>query len=474
MGKRISLSGSTAWYGLGNLFIRSVSFLLLPLYSNLITTGEFGSYALIMSLYAIISVLYQAGMQSGLTKFYLQEKLPEKRNEIFSTGLNAILISGAVLTLIVIIFSGKISSIVLNSEKYSELINIIFIALFLETAGNFCLHLLKTKEASKSVVLYSSIAAVINLILNIILVYYLRLSVKGIILSQFFAAIVLLVIVFPAVKKEYTAVINKKVLSGLLSFSYPLILAGLLSSAVDVSDRFILNHFLGSDEVGIYSFSYRIAMVMNVFVISFRTAWAPHAINLFYKGQYRNRFGKTFNKLLAASFMILLSVGLFAEYLFKTHIGNVNIFNSQYASGVVIIPFILGGYLFGGLSSFYSVYPFVSGKSFHFLIADLLAFAVNILLNFLLIPSFGLIGAAAATTIGIMLSAIYLFIISRKEVKIDYEIKEILFIAISAILFLIIGIQFKEFILDILLIVFYLGVIQFLTKIKLNKFLTFT
>ena len=69
-----SLSKSVAWYGIGNIFIRSVSFILLPFYSNLISTAEFGNYALLMSVYAIISVLYQFGMHGTLNKFYIEEQ----------------------------------------------------------------------------------------------------------------------------------------------------------------------------------------------------------------------------------------------------------------------------------------------------------------------------------------------------------------------------------------------------------------
>ncbi|HED06353.1 MAG TPA: hypothetical protein ENI61_06690 [Ignavibacteria bacterium] len=472
MREQISLSGSIAWYSIGSLFIRSFSFLLLPLYSNLISTGEFGDYALIMSLYAIISVFYQAGMQSGLTKFYLEEKTTGKRREIFSTILNFLVISGAILTIVIIFFSKEISFAVLNSIKYDELINLIFLSLFIETLGNFCLHLLKTKEAPRSVVIYSSIAGTANLIFNIILVYFLKLSIKGIILSQLFASFLLLLIVLPMVKKNYIFTIKKNILNQIIKFSYPLIFAGLLSAAVDFSDRFILNHFLNSAEVGIYSFSYRIAMIMFLFVIAFRTAWMPRAINLYGKGKYEISFGNTFNKLLAVSFMILLTVSLMADYLFKFRIGNFHFFNLQYESGVVIIPFILVGYLFAGISSFFSVYPFISGKSKHFLVSDMLAFVFNIILNFWLIPIYGLLGAAFATTISLMLSAIYLFIVSKDKIKIYYDIKEIVLLTVTALLFLIIGLQLKEFILDIFLLMLYLGIIQFFTKIKLNKSIT--
>ena len=145
MVKKTSLSKATAWYTIGNLFVRSVSFLLLPLYSNLISTEEFGNYALLMSLYAVIAVFYQSGLQSALSKYYLEEQSEGRRKEIFSTILNATGIIGVILTVIIFLLSGWISFEAVGSSGYSGLIQIIFAALFFESITFITLHLLRTK-----------------------------------------------------------------------------------------------------------------------------------------------------------------------------------------------------------------------------------------------------------------------------------------------------------------------------------------
>ena len=144
-----SLSKSVAWYSLGNIFIRSVSFILLPFYSNLITTTEYGNYALLMSVYSIISVLYQFGMYGSLNKFYIEESSQEKKRIIFSTLLNFIVLIGLFSTIVLCFFSGGITKIILGSAKYSPLMMLIFITLLIETICFYILLLLKTKELSK-------------------------------------------------------------------------------------------------------------------------------------------------------------------------------------------------------------------------------------------------------------------------------------------------------------------------------------
>ncbi|MCJ7647307.1 MAG: oligosaccharide flippase family protein [Candidatus Lokiarchaeota archaeon] len=469
-----SLSKSVAWYGFGNLFIRSLSFILLPLYSNLISTEEFGDFALLMSVYAIGVVLYQFGMQSALNKFFIEEKSEDKKKLIFSSVFNSILLLGIIFTIILWFTAPQFSLLIFDSTKFSYLLILIVITILIETLTFFILFLLKTKELAKRAVTYTIIGGITNLFLNIILVYQYRLGVPGIILSQLVAGAILLFLLINVIREDYIPKIDGEIFKAIFKFSSPLLLANLLTAGVNVADRFILNNLMGRDEVGIYSFSYRIAIVMNVFVASFSTAWNPHSLNLFYSNDYKQAFGKTLTKLIALSCVLLLIVSLFARHLFDLYLFNIAIFNPAYKAGVVIIPLVMIGYIFSGISTFYTVYPYVSNKTFHFLISDAIAFSTNIILNFILIPRIGLLGAAFATAIGFLCGAAYLFFISRAEIKIEYQTRDLLIIIIVALGILFIGLNIKNLFVDIFLILVYLVTLHYFAKIKINQIFKFS
>ncbi len=463
MESKKSLSVHTAWYTVGNFLIRSISFSLLPLYSNLLTTSEFGDYALLVSMYTIASVVYQSGMQNALSKFYLESKSSEQSGRIFSSIYNSIVIFGLLLTFLSIIFSKNISWLILGTPQHSKLISLVFIALLVETLSFFPLHLLKTKEKSSKVVLCSSASAAINLPLNFLLVYKYRMGIEGIFLAQIISSLALMLTILPSILNEIKMQIDKNLLTKMFLFSLPFMIAGIFSSAVDVSDRFFLNIFTSKNEVGIYSLSYRIAMTMNLFVISFRTAWVPRSLNIYKSQNYSIEFGNIFKKLISVSFIIVLLITLFAPYLFQVKLFGINILNKSYEPGLIILPYVLLGYFFSGLGVFYSLFPFVSSKSHYFLYSDLIALLVNIILNFTLIPLTGMIGAAAATTLAYFSSAFFLFVVSRNKIIIDYPIREIIIIVFSATIFLFVGMIIKDLILDIALIISYL-----LISIKLS------
>lgn len=456
----MSLLKSTAWYTFGNLFARSLGFILLPFYSNLIPAEDFGRYALLMSAYAVMSAVYQGGLFPGFSKYFLETDDENKRKKIFASCFSLILLTSLVITIISSFFSQKVSSLILGSPQYGRLVLLTAWMLFIDTVFLTVLHLLKTKEESKQVIYYTSLSAVFNLILNFFFVFYLRRGVEGIFLAQLFSGGVIVVIMAGVLKDNFSFRSDNAVLRSILIFSFPLLIAGILSTFVDVADRFILDHFMDKKLVGIYSFSYRIAMVMNIFVISFRTAWTPYSLRLLRKEKdYSILFGHSFTRLIAISLLMFLAVSLFIKDLFGFHLGGGTLFNAEYAPGLVIIPFILLGYMFSGLISFYSVYPYQSGKSYHFLISDLAAFIVNIGLNFILIPKYGILGAAAATMVSFFTGFIYLFVVSR-PVKVVYQVKELLTLILYAVAFFLLGKLTDNFWMNLVLVIGFTIVIQ--------------
>jgi len=417
-----SLFASTMWYTMGNVFLRAVNFLLLPLYSNLISPEDFGVYSLIVSTYTIVAVIYQGGLQSSLTKFYLEEYSEAGRKKVFSTIINFVLLISIVFTFVFIIFSKDLSYSITGRYEYYGDFSLIFMALFFETISFYVIHLLRTQELAKSVLKYLIFSALINFMLNIVFVYFLEYGIRGIILSQLFSSFILTLSMSVELVRNYRFTLDVLLIKRALIFALPLILGGIFSSLVDVMDRFLISMFRNQAEVGFYSFAYRFAMVVNLFGISFRTAWLPKSLNSYENVNYRDYFGTVFNRYLLISSVILVGGALFIDDLFGISLGGIHLFDSKYLPGLVVIPLLMGGYIFNGIAGFFAYYPYKSGKSYHFLISDSIALAGNILLNLLLIPLYGIIGAAIATFFSFLISAGYMIIVAqmKKPVRIDY------------------------------------------------------
>ncbi len=471
MSSNRSVIKSTIWYIAGNFILRAVHFLLLPLYSQVIPTNEFGNYALIAAFYTVAIIFYQGGLQQGLSKYYLESNDENYKKEIFSSILNTTLIVSAILSVAGIIFAKNVSLILLSTIKYDNLIVIVFISLFSENFSYFLLYLLKTKEQAKQVVLVTSIASIMNFLLNFFLVYYYEFGISGIFIAQLISNLVLVIFLLPLIKRDYIFVLDKLLVKKIFFFSFPIFISGVFAIFVEVADRYLIDFYLTKDDVGIYSFSYKIAIAMNLFMISFRTAWVPRALNLFKEGGYSKEYGRIFSRLIAIIVLVFLVVVLFVNDIFRFKIGGDFIINPAYAAGVSIIPFVVLGYALNGISGFYSVYPYVKNKSYHFFVADFSGFFFNIVLNIILIPLYGIIGAGVATMVSFISVSTYLYFISRKNIQTEYDFKSLIGLIISGIILAATGTILNIIWFDIILIGLFISLVKKILKIDVFEFM---
>jgi len=394
---------------------RFVGFFLLPLYTNVLTTEEFGSYTLLMAIYAILNVLYQAGIFQGFTKFFYDEKTDTKR--VFSTTLNTIILFGFFIAVLLSLLNKPLISLFQINQGLSSFFLILFWLIFFDTLAYFGLHFLRTRQYAKIAVTYSLITSVCNLVLNIIFLVLLNMNILGILLAQGIANLLLLFLCLRHFKEYYQVLIDWLLLKRLMIFSLPLVIAGAFGIMMDVADRFIINFYLDRSHLGIYGVAYKLGLLMNVFVIAFRTAYLPYFLNLKKTENYNHELKQTLIKLVGLMSILFLAVTLFLRYLFSIQFNGFYLLNPDYISAAEIAPFILLAYVFNGFAAFFSLGPYLSGKSYHFIISDLIGFSVNIILNILMIPIFGIMGAALATLVGFYTASMYMYFIFTKEMK---------------------------------------------------------
>lgn len=454
--KNQGMKGAVLNYSLGNIFVRSISFLLLPLYSNLISPGQFGDYSLIMSVYTLVQVFYQFGLQTTLNKFYLEADSDKEKAKVFSTIMGLVIALGLIFSVIFYFTAGQISFIVFKQYHYELFLQLVIVSVFTETISGFFIYLLMTQEKSYRTVALSAIGALINLLLNILFLGFLKYGIFGIILAQLISNIFLLFIAIKFIAFKIVIGIDLRLVRRIILFSLPLFWANLFTAGNNIADRFILNGLMSTAEVGLYSFSYRIAMIMGIFTMAFASAWNPRAITLFREKDFAGSFGLTLNKLVALGMVLIISVTFFMDILFDLQVFGITLLNPAYKSGLIIVIPVMFGYLFKGLASFYSLYPQASGKSYHILVSDLFALVVNLGLNFLLIPRLGILGAGIATLCAFFVSALYLFCISAPHIDFSYRKKELLLIVISSAVVLSSGIYADSTIISGTLFLLYL------------------
>lgn len=461
----------TSIYGFGHLVARGLSFLLLPFYTHLISTKDFGIYSLIISVATIVSIFFHLGLQGSFIKYFTASKDLEEKKLIFSNLIFIITFVSIPITFLLILFAPYFSEIILHNREYHFSFTLGLISILFMTFSYYVSVVYVTLERSKRFVVNTIYSALLNFILNVVFIYNLKLGIDGIFIAQILSSIVLIILSRDVLTAYFEINLDSKWIKSILKFGYPFFFSSLFTALTEVFDRFLVDYFLGSEQVGIYHLGYRFGIFLNLFGLSFRSSWIPHYFNFITNLEEGKEIylGKVFSKLLMISSVIIVTISLFADDVFRIDLDGVSLFNAGYLPAAKIIPFILFGYFFNLLMSFYSLGPYISGKSFHFLSSDLLCFLSNLILNIILIPIIGISGAAIATMIAFMIGSFYLYIISRKNVKISYEKNNLLILSFIMFGFIFLSLIFSNLLLDAIMFMIFILVTYRLKIIDLRS-----
>jgi O-antigen/teichoic acid export membrane protein len=184
------MAGNTLVYGLGNIFNRAITFLLLPLYINMMTPVEYGALNLIYPFLALMNVVYMYGLDASFMRFFIPEKDQQRRQEIFSVVYLSILASTAVITAILFLTKVPLASLLLGDDPATSVFALAFIILMLD--GLSFMPVLYYRSIQKPLryvsIIFSEV--VINLGLNVLLVGFWGWGLKGVLVANISSSLV--------------------------------------------------------------------------------------------------------------------------------------------------------------------------------------------------------------------------------------------------------------------------------------------
>lgn len=420
-------------YGLGNLVSKIIAFLLVPVYTRVLTPSEYGILSLITVSLSITAIVLNMGMQTTLFRFYIFDYTDEKnRKKLVSTILIFLNVTSILLIFILIYFSDNISSLLFSNIEYSFYLKIVFVATFFEINSHISLSLLRSQEKSKIFSIFTIIRLVIQISFILFFVVYLREGVvgalKGILISQ----IIFYVINLPVIIKNIDFSFSFKILKKALRFGIPLIPVAISSWIMTMIDRIFLERIYDASVVGIYTIAYNFGMILNLlFVSPVQLAWAQIKWTIIKKEEEaKNIFSYIMTYYMTIGVFLLIGIVLSSENI-------IRIFTTPaYYSAIEIVPFITIGYLFFGY--YYMVNIGISLKSRTEINAVILILSasINIFLNYVLIPRYSMMGAAISTTISYISLAILSYFINRKFYQVNYQWSRIVKIFISGFIIL--------------------------------------
>lgn len=423
-----SLSKQTLIYGTSTIVGRFLNFILVPFYTNIFPPSEYGIVSVVFAYIAFLNIFYTLGFESGYFRFAaMAEHGDAKQN--FSIPYNTIAANSAFLSILILILSPQLNSIAGFKESHVEIVRYAGLILFFDALSIIPFAYLRLQNKAAKFAAIKIINVSVNVTLNIVLILVFKMGLVAVFISNLAASCLTFIILVPIVINNYTTRRHRELFRELAKFSLPYLPAGLSAIVVQVIYIPIIQALTNMQTVGIYNASYRLGIFMLLIVAMFDYAWRPFFLNSANDPNAKQLFSKVLTYFVAASSILLLILTLFIDDIIRIPLPvKGHLIGEKYWGGVYIVPVILFAYLFYGI--YINLMPgiYLEKKTKYLPFITGLAGFLNITLCFMLIPLWGLIGAAFATLVSYISMAVFIYFVTQKYYPTRYELGKIFYV----------------------------------------------
>lgn len=404
------LSKNVFLFALNSFIPKILSFILIPIYTNILTTSEYGISELLTTTVTLLIPIFSLDICDAAMRFALDKEYDN--NSVFSISFR---INGIGI-FIVSLFSVILYSIGLIKINVYYLIFFIIYYIF-TSLHNLFLLFCKGIEKVNSIVWASIINSVITLLSNILFLVVFKFGIIGYLLANSLGLIISVCFLFFHAKLyKYFTKIQKSVLQeNMIKYSIPLIFNVIGWWINNASDRYIVAWMLGTGISGLYSISYKIPSILTAFQTIFSQAWSISAIKNFDKEDNDGFIGNTYN-------LMFFSMSLICSMIMVMNIPLANIlYSKDFFTAWQYVPPLLISVVVNCMSSFVGSIYTATNDTKIISISAISGAIFNIVFNIILIYLIGPYGAAISTLIGyfIVLFIRHLYLNKHTNMKIS-------------------------------------------------------
>lgn len=455
-------------YGLGDALKRIVTFLLLPVYTRYLTPADYGRLEILMVTLNILFTVGSQGMSSAFARSYAFSKSESERAQLIRTSHYYLIFSATIICGLLYLFSQPLSNLLFNQSdvSLSSLIRIIAFTSLFQVVSIIPFSLYRVKSQPIKYIRISLIGFFLQAILNVFFVAILKIGVKGVLIGNAMSAFVVVILNILSIRSVSAFTFSFPKLSNLLRFGLPLIPAGIFSWVMHFSDKYLLQKFNSAYEVGLYSLGSRFSNILSLLVIiPFMMSWTAYSFQIAASDHAKQTF-KT-----VATYLLFLLCSLGLCIIVFTPVAIKLMANSQFWDAhKVVLPLVCASVVYGMLCVF-NLGIHIVKKTHYFLYVMCFGAVLNIVLNIIFIPKFGMIGAGFVSFASNLVITFATYQVSQRLYYIPYEKGR--FLKISLIFIIVSGSSWMLEVSNIYLDIFFriLLVVSFFLILYFVRFL---
>jgi O-antigen/teichoic acid export membrane protein len=418
--KILRLGKETAIYGLSTVLGRLLNFLIVPLYANLLLPAENGVVANLYAYIAFAFVLFCYGMEAAYMRFVSSLESGDKRQN-FTVPFLSLAVTSVAFALLIHSGAGTIAAWVGVRPEHERLIRYAGWILCFDTLAVIPFASLRMDRKARVFAGLKLLNIGTNLLLNVLFLVVLRMNAEGILLANLIASVLTVTAMLGIIVRNLRFSFPQGLYGQILRFGLPYVPAGLAGIAMQVIDRPIVRYLTNDATLGIYQLNYRLGIFMMLIVGMFDYAWRPFFLTHAKEPDAKPLFARVFTYFTLGMMTIFLLVSLFIDDIVRIHLFGRQFFPPAYWVGTFIVPWVLLAYVFTGAYVVFMVGVYLEKKTKYLPLISGLGAAINVAVNFLLIPRLGILGAALATLASYIVMAGGMYIVSQRFYRVPYE-----------------------------------------------------
>ena len=413
------IAGDILLYGLGGVLSQAAGLITLPLIVRTLSAFEYGTIETITAATGYFSLLIGLNILYGVYRYYYEyESDRNEQRKIVSTAIFFTLFCGVVLALFSFPLSDRLSQSLFQSDANKAFIQLAFFGMIPIAVYNYTLGLLRLKRQALMYILSAFVVSLIYLVSIVVFIDQLRLGIRGFYYAQILSYSLGILITLILSRELLTLSLSFNWLKKLSKYSLPLVPGTLLIWSLGANSRLFLNAVTDTTQVAYYAFANKISILVTLFTQSFSSAWEPTMYSLLNKEE---QLKKKLPPILSIYTFATLTISILLLVISREVY--LLLAPAEYLAGIGLLGIIGVRWLFTIGVCIIDPGTAKTGKTYLVSLALGVAVIVNLIANRILLPVFGIEGAALAELIGFAVAMIVRWIISNRLFKVRWDVK---------------------------------------------------
>jgi O-antigen/teichoic acid export membrane protein len=407
-------------YGLGGVANQALAIILVPIYARQLGLENYGVVAILTTTLSLSTLVATLAMPHAFFRSYLKEADDQRRRaEVLRTTLGLRLIVSLVALAMLVALAIPLATLFLGTPDAWVLTALIGPIVFFDTLNLVPLSFLRAERRPRPYAVIAFTRAVLGSVLIIIFVVVLDLGVIGVILGSACSALVTAGAGIAMLAREGRLGIglDRRLARHMLAFSLPLVPASVASWTLNLSDRYLIAAFHGPAAVGTYSAGYTVGLAINALVISpFTLAWGAAYWEIAKQDDARVVISRVLTGFTALASFAALGLAALSTDVFRL------LLTPEFEPGHYITPFSAFAYVLYGIFTIVATGLNLESQTRRLPAVMGTTAATNVILNLLLIPRFGYMGAALSTILSYGMLALLAGRVSQRYFTVPWEV----------------------------------------------------